>query len=108
MKKRLVVGLYMLSLVTFAISCKEHKEEEKHDKHADIEKHEHTTDTVSTSSEIAAIEFQCPMNCEDEKTYTKPGSCPVCKMDLKEVKKESKKEESENADHQDHKDHDHE
>jgi hypothetical protein len=31
-------------------------------------------------------QYQCPMNCEVEKTYEKAGICPVCKMDLKEVK----------------------
>ncbi|MCR8668673.1 SCO family protein [Aestuariibaculum sp. M13] len=26
--------------------------------------------------------YQCPMQCEGDKTYTKPETCPVCKMDL--------------------------
>lgn len=29
--------------------------------------------------------YQCPMDCEDGKTYEEAGSCPVCKMDLAEV-----------------------
>lgn len=28
--------------------------------------------------------WYCPMRCEGEKTYDKPGSCPVCGMDLVE------------------------
>ena len=28
--------------------------------------------------------WYCPMHCEGEKTYDKPGSCPVCGMDLVE------------------------
>ena len=28
--------------------------------------------------------FYCPMHCEGDKTYTKPGDCPVCGMDLVE------------------------
>ena len=28
--------------------------------------------------------FYCPMHCEGEKTYNKPGDCPVCGMDLVE------------------------
>src|SRR5512138_1453554 len=28
--------------------------------------------------------YYCPMHCEGEKTYDKPGSCPVCGMDLVE------------------------
>ena len=31
------------------------------------------------------------MKCEGEKTFTKPGSCAVCKMDLKPISKQSKK-----------------
>ncbi len=32
------------------------------------------------------MQYQCPMKCEGEKTYNKVGSCPICKMDLKELK----------------------
>ena len=28
--------------------------------------------------------FYCPMHCEGDKTYDKPGDCPVCRMDLVE------------------------
>ncbi|MDT0643642.1 heavy metal translocating P-type ATPase [Zunongwangia sp. F363] len=28
--------------------------------------------------------FYCPMHCEGDKTYSKPGDCPVCGMDLVE------------------------
>lgn len=28
--------------------------------------------------------FYCPMHCEGDKTYDKPGDCPVCGMDLAE------------------------
>ena len=28
--------------------------------------------------------FYCPMHCEGDKTYNKPGNCPVCGMDLVE------------------------
>lgn len=31
------------------------------------------------------IKYQCPMDCEKGKLYDQPGSCPVCKMDLKAV-----------------------
>lgn len=30
--------------------------------------------------------YACPMDCENGKQYEESGSCPVCKMDLKEVK----------------------
>ncbi len=34
--------------------------------------------------EVSVKNYQCPMDCEHGKTYTEPGKCPVCKMDLKE------------------------
>lgn len=33
--------------------------------------------------------FYCPMHCEGDKTYDKPGDCPVCGMDLVEEKNQS-------------------
>jgi len=30
--------------------------------------------------------YACPMKCEGDKTYSKEGSCPKCKMDLKSTK----------------------
>jgi P-type Cu+ transporter len=36
-------------------------------------------------------EFYCPMHCEGEKTYDKPGDCPVCGMDLVEQPAVTKK-----------------
>ena len=37
------------------------------------------------TSEKETAEYQCPMHCEGDKTYDKPGKCPVCGMNLKEV-----------------------
>lgn len=49
--------------------------------------------------ELAMAAYQCPMKCEGEKTYEEEGSCPVCKMDLKEIELDdsdkSKEEEKE-------------
>lgn len=42
--------------------------------------------TEETKTETpAANEYQCPMDCEDGKTYTHTGSCPLCNMHLKPV-----------------------
>jgi P-type Cu+ transporter len=35
--------------------------------------------------------FYCPMHCEGDKTYEKPGDCPVCGMDLVEQPSINKK-----------------
>jgi len=44
------------------------------------EKNAYTETKVS-----AAKTYACPMHCEGEKTYTKAGKCPICKMDLQEI-----------------------
>ncbi|TNF48620.1 MAG: heavy metal translocating P-type ATPase [Bacteroidetes bacterium] len=36
----------------------------------------------SVSNESGSGIFYCPMHCEGDKTYSKPGNCPVCGMDL--------------------------
>ena len=45
--------------------------------HEGEEAHEHTHEAVAAS-------YYCPMECEGDKTYEEPGSCPVCGMDLVE------------------------
>jgi len=46
-------------------------------------------DKASMASNDLTI-YQCPMNCEADKTYKELGSCPVCKMDLKPIQKSTK------------------
>ncbi len=43
-----------------------------------------------------AEKYYCPMKCEGDKTYEKPGDCPKCGMDLvpEKVKETSKEEKS--------------
>ena len=43
-----------------------------------------------TSDSRNNLSYQCPMKCEGEKTFTKKGSCAVCKMDLKTISNPSK------------------
>lgn len=66
--------LPVLVIALFVTSCKDKKAET----------------TEPTATEIAAAAYQCPMNCEDGKTYAEPGKCPVCKMDLMQKDQESK------------------
>ncbi len=42
---------------------------------------------TTTKTEI----YQCPMQCEGDKTYAEFGSCPVCKMDLKPINQKIKR-----------------
>jgi Cu2+-exporting ATPase len=52
-----------------------HKQGEHH--HAKVEK-------ISQPKAKGTGTFYCPMHCEGDKTYDKPGDCPVCGMDLVE------------------------
>lgn len=55
--------------------------------------------TESTATEeIASAKYQCPMKCEGDKTYDKPGQCPVCNMDLKKL--EAPHQHSDTTNHQ--------
>ncbi len=45
--------------------------------------------TSCTGSKTASS-YQCPMKCEGAKTYEKPGSCPVCGMELEAIKSSEK------------------
>lgn len=65
----LPIVLLAFSFVLFT-SCKDEKSKKKTESHSEM--HESAT-------------YQCPMDCEDGKTYKEAGSCPVCKMDLKAV-----------------------
>lgn len=48
------------------------------------------TKSEENTTEVAQIEYQCPMKCEGEKTYAdKDVKCPVCSMDLAVVDKSS-------------------
>ncbi len=40
------------------------------------------SDAAAEGAAQTAAVYQCPMDCEEGKTYDKPGKCPVCEMDL--------------------------
>ena len=42
--------------------------------------HDHKKETTMPSN--AKGNYYCPMHCEGDKVYDKPGDCPVCGMDL--------------------------
>ncbi len=49
--------------------------------------HDHEAPTAGNGN------YYCPMHCEGDKTYEKPGDCPVCGMDLVPEKGEVSSEE---------------
>ena len=102
MKKVILTSIVVLSIGIIAISCKENKKDaievievEDTTKNAIVD----STD-VANKDEMAMATYQCPMKCEVDKTYNKHGSCPVCKMDLKEIESDKEEEDHENHDHE--------
>lgn len=84
MKKSILIFAAIFSFAILFTACKETKKEEAKEE-VKIESHEgHDHEEGEMGSNV----FQCPMDCEKGKTYDVAGSCPVCKMDLKEVSKE--------------------
>ncbi|MBA3970579.1 MAG: hypothetical protein H0X46_00215 [Bacteroidetes bacterium] len=61
-----------MSAALFVASC---GNEAKHEENGD---HEHADSTAHSGAHT----YMCPMNCEDGKTYTEPGKCPKCGMNL--------------------------
>src|SRR5690606_7367004 len=52
-----------------------------HANEEDAKKHDHKQHTKKAEINGNGI-YYCPMHCEGDKTYDKPGDCPVCGMDL--------------------------
>lgn len=40
---------------------------------------------LNKNNSVTNAHYQCSMKCEGEKMYDKPGSCPVCNMNLQKV-----------------------
>lgn len=59
----------------------QHKHEHGHEQHQND--HSHKTHSKSSGK------YYCPMHCEGDKTYDKPGDCPVCGMHLKKEEAKS-------------------
>jgi uncharacterized paraquat-inducible protein A len=78
-KNIIIIAIISLSSIVFT-SCKTEK--------TAPQKEEVVTEKVA---------YQCPMKCEEEKTYDKEGTCPVCKMKL--TKKVSESEHHEHKNH---------
>jgi Cu+-exporting ATPase len=52
-------------------------------KHDNMEHASNHSETSGQNTKASGV-FYCPMHCEGNKTYNKPGDCPVCGMDLVE------------------------
>jgi hypothetical protein len=82
MKKNLILFSVWLFVSAIVISCGGNKQESQQ--------------PTETPAQQAAV-YQCPMKCEGDKTYTEPGKCPKCGMDLKPVEQAAPVEEIHNG-----------
>jgi len=71
MKTKITTAALLFTAVMFFASCGNKTSESKKE--------------PTTTEQTANAMYQCPMKCEGEKMYDKPGSCPVCNMDLEKV-----------------------
>ena len=62
MKKTILLLLFVFATLA-VVSCKSE-----------------TKTDVNTDEQV--MTYSCPMDCENGKTYTEKGTCPVCKMEL--------------------------
>ena len=80
MKTAAVLASMIISTAAFVGCQGEHN-------HMDGEQHQ-MHDTTDTHTMSTHVEYQCPMDCEEGKTYDDAGKCPVCKIDMVEVSAE--------------------
>ncbi|MFD0795423.1 heavy metal translocating P-type ATPase [Mucilaginibacter litoreus] len=77
----------------YTIAVDTHTQENPH-AHDQVypKEHHHHDQHVNSNAEDSKGNYYCPMHCEGEKTYEKPGNCPVCGMAL--VKKPEAKQQA--------------
>lgn len=57
------------------------REGRHHDDHQTMHRHQETA-AADPGSKMSEGRYYCPMHCEGDKIYEKPGNCPVCGMNL--------------------------
>ena len=82
-----------LGVAVIAASCKDKEQKQSEESHM----HED-----SGEEQAALIAYQCPMDCENGKTYDEEGKCPVCGMELKKVEDEHDSDSGLNDEHEKH------
>ena len=93
--KKIIVSMVIVLTVGFTVtSCKSDVKKETEEVKTEVKKEakEVNSETQDLKS-MAKATYQCPMKCEGDKTYHKPGQCPTCKMDLKKVETKGEAEE---------------
>ena len=84
MRKLVFVLALLITTGTLLTSCKSDHKEENDVKKEMVKENDSKVKEEMNEKLIAGL-YQCPMDCEEGKTYEEPGKCPKCKMDLKLV-----------------------
>ena len=88
--KKLILSIAVVAMIAFTVtSCKSDAKKDAEEVTTEVKKE---TEETKESGDMAMAKYQCPMKCEGEKTYDKPGQCPTCKMDLKKMEAHSEEE----------------
>jgi len=69
MKKLQISRLIFIAVISTFIACNSSSKETK------------------AEQSVGMAKYQCPMDCENGKTYEQPGKCAVCEMDLEKFNK---------------------
>jgi hypothetical protein len=81
MIQKIFIKTFMVLAISFAFyACNNQEPKEDQEQTEQVV----ADTTVKPTEELTAV-YQCPMKCEGDKTYSEPGKCPKCEMDLKKV-----------------------
>jgi len=79
-----------MHLVEIEMQGKENPASKKTVKVEDIHiHHQHSPAPQTDKQDANKTKYYCPMHCEGDKTYDKPGDCPICGMHLNKEEKAS-------------------
>jgi hypothetical protein len=107
-KMTILGAAFMMTVASFTFTSCGEAENNSHDDDKNVKVEETTKKEAEVKvaepehAHAHAADFQCPMECEGDKTYADAGACPVCKMDLKELKHDHTEETEHGDDHGDH------
>ena len=96
MKKSILILAFAIATLS-VVSCNKNEKTETTTEH---EGHNHK------EGEAHKVAYECPMDCEKGKTYSEPGKCPVCEMELV-ASNDAAAESHEGHNHDDHEGHEH-
>lgn len=94
MKKTFLIFAFSVAALSLT-SCK-----------SDVKTETNTATSTETTTVNEEVAYTCPMGCEEGKTYTEKGKCPVCEMDLVALN-DAAAENHDGHDHDSHEGHSH-